>query len=394
VAAGRRGGKTYLAMTELARAARYPNKNVWYVSPSYRRSKQIMWDQLKGKLIAVNWIDKVNESDLSLLLKNGSKIALRGADNFDSLRGVALDFLAMDEFAYIDKRAWTDVLRATLSDREGRALFITTPSGTANWAYDLYQRGKNPADTHWQSFQYTTAEGGMVSLDEIEQARQDLDERTFRQEYESSFESYSNRCYYAFDIEQNVKQWDKPIPSILHIGCDFNNSPITAAIFSVDNGVMHLFDEINMNTSNTDELAEEIRNRYPSQKIIMYPDPSGKRTYTSSGGRSDHTILTNAGFIVKAPNKHNHVRDGINAVNSKLKNSLNVRTLFVNPKCKKSIESLLKYSYKDGTQVPDKDNIHDHMADSIRYAVDYLFPVKRVYGDDKLQPQRWGAALA
>jgi len=353
-----------------------------------------MWDQLKGKLIAVNWIDKVNESDLSLLLKNGSKIALRGADNFDSLRGVALDFLAMDEFAYIDKRAWTDVLRATLSDREGRALFITTPSGTANWAYDLYQRGKNPADTHWQSFQYTTAEGGMVSLDEIEQARQDLDERTFRQEYESSFESYSNRCYYAFDIEQNVKQWDKPIPSILHIGCDFNNSPITAAIFSVDNGVMHLFDEINMNTSNTDELAEEIRNRYPSQKIIMYPDPSGKRTYTSSGGRSDHTILTNAGFIVKAPNKHNHVRDGINAVNSKLKNSLNVRTLFVNPKCKKSIESLLKYSYKDGTQVPDKDNIHDHMADSIRYAVDYLFPVKRVYGDDKLQPQRWGAALA
>ena len=92
---GRRFGKTYLAISELARFARFPNKKVWYVAPTYRQAKSICWSELKQRLDKVNWISKINNSDLSIELVNGSTIALRGADNEQSLRGIGLDFLCM-----------------------------------------------------------------------------------------------------------------------------------------------------------------------------------------------------------------------------------------------------------------------------------------------------------
>ena len=113
---GRRFGKTYLAISELARFARFPNKKVWYVAPTYRQAKSICWSELKQRLDKVNWISKINNSDLSIELVNGSTIALRGADNEQSLRGIGLDFLCMDEFADIHPSAWFEVLRPTLSD--------------------------------------------------------------------------------------------------------------------------------------------------------------------------------------------------------------------------------------------------------------------------------------
>jgi phage terminase large subunit len=394
VAAGRRGGKTFLAMTELAKAARYPNKNVWYVSPSYRQSKQIMWDQLKNKMIAINWADKINESDLSITLRNASKISLRGADNFDSLRGVALDFLAMDEFAYINEKAFTEVLRPTLSDREGKALFITTPAGTNNWAYELYQRGKDVSELNWSSHSFTTLEGGRVTLDEIEQARKDLDIRTFRQEYESSWETVSNQCYYAFDREKNVIPFTAPLPKVIYCGFDFNVGMMSVSIFARNGNVIHAFDEIALMSSNTEEAVEELKNRYPTQRIIAYPDPAGAQRKTSASGKTDITIIRNAGIEVKVPHAHNPVRDGINAVNSKLCNSKGERTFFIDPKCKQTINSLAKYSYKEGTSIPDKDGINDHFSDSIRYYIDYDFPIKRDYDPEQLQPQRFGHAIS
>lgn len=100
---GRRFGKTFVAINELARFARIPNRKVWYVAPSYRQAKSICWIDLKDKVISHRWHKKINDSDLSILLKNNSLIALRGADNEQSLRGVGLDFIVMDEFADIKK---------------------------------------------------------------------------------------------------------------------------------------------------------------------------------------------------------------------------------------------------------------------------------------------------
>lgn len=383
---GRRFGKSFLAINEIAKFARFPNRNVWYVAPTYRMTKQIILDPLKAELQRVRWIKKINESDLTITLVNGSKISLRSADNPDALRGSSLDAVIMDEFAFIKEKVWTESLRPALSDRQGHALFITTPSGTQNWAYDMYMRGLDPSEEQWASFQYTTLQGGYVTAEELDQARQDLDLRTFNQEYCATFESYGNRVYYAFDRKENIRPYLDPIPNNIDIGMDFNVGQMSATLFARKGNLIHAFDEISLLSSSTQEMVEEIRNRYPTQRITVYPDPAGAARKTSAGsGITDHSILRNAGFQVKVPNSHNPVRDGINAVNSKLCSTTGQRTYLVDPKCKKTIESLEKHSYKEGTSIPDKDTGFDHFSDAPRYYIDYEFPVKR---DFKPQPQQ------
>ena len=390
VIAGRRWGKTYLSIRELARIARQPNKRVWYIAPTYRQSKQIVWDPLKYRLLDLGWVERINESDLTISLKNGSRISLRGADNPDSLRGVGLDGIVMDEFAMIDEKAWTEVLRATLSDRQGTAMFISTPQGQANWAYDLYQRGIDPDEHQWESFSYTTLEGGNVPPEEIEAARRDLDIRTFRQEYEATWEHYANRIFYAFDRQQNVQAWNQPTPDVIYVGMDFNIDPMSMAIFARKGNDIYAIDEITMYSSNTQEAVAELQSRYPATRIWVYPDPACRQRKTSAGGATDLTILQNAGFTVKVPAAHNPVRDGINAVNSKLKNASGQASFFIDPKCKRIIESMEKHTYKEGTQQPDKDSGFDHMSDAVRYALDYMFPVRRDVDPEVTRPQRWG----
>lgn len=389
---GRRFGKTHLAIRELCKNARLPKKECWFVAPTYRQAKQIVWKKLKQKLIELRWADKINESELTIQLKNGSTISLKGADNHDSLRGVGLDFIVMDEFADIDPDAFYETLRPTLSDKEGSALFIGTPKGIGNWAHSLYQMQlENPE--LWASFSYTTLDGGNVSADEIEQARRDLDERTFRQEYMATFETYSGRIFYNFDRTTHVKRWDKPVPDVLFIGMDFNIDPMSAVIMTREGDTLHVIDEVRMFSSNTQETVEEINSRYAKVKKWVYPDPAARQRKTSAGGATDLTILQNAGYIVKAPNAHNPVRDGINAVNSRLKNDKGIINLFVDPKCKHTIDSLERYSYKEGSSQPDKDAGYDHMMDALRYAVDYMFPIKKDIDPSLLVPQRWGHGI-
>ena len=106
VVAGRRFGKTYLSTTELLRhAVKGKNRNVWYVAPTYKAAKDIAWDMLKDE-VPRGWVLKTNESDLSMRLKNGSVISLRGAEKPDNLRGRALDFIVLDEFADMKPETW------------------------------------------------------------------------------------------------------------------------------------------------------------------------------------------------------------------------------------------------------------------------------------------------
>ena len=227
---GRRFGKTYLAINELAKFASQPNKKVWYVAPSYRQAKAICWSVLKEKMIHHKWVKNINHSDLTLTLKNNSTITLRGSDNEQSLRGVGLDFLCIDEFADVNKDAWYEVLRPTLSDTKGHALFCGSPRGFGNWSYELYKQGETNND--WSSFKYTTLEGEQVSEDEIEQAKQDLDLRTFQQEYEATFVNYSGMIYYNFSRDKNIVEKYNKNTGILHIGLDFNVDPMSCLLYT------------------------------------------------------------------------------------------------------------------------------------------------------------------
>lgn len=389
VIAGRRFGKTHLAIRELCFHARIPDREVWYVAPTYKMSKNIVWKKLKAKLLDLKWAKKVNETELSILLKNGTTIALKGADNADSLRGVGLDYLILDEFADIDPDAWFEVLRPTLADKQGSALFIGTPKGIANWSYDLYQYElKDPAA--WKSFQYTTIDGGNVKPEEIEAAKRDLDERTFRQEFLATFETYAGRIYYSFDRAHNVLEPKDIDTSILYTGWDFNIDPMSVVIAVRQGDILYVIDEIRLFSSNTQEAVDEIKSRYPKSRIWAYPDPAARQRKTSAGGSTDITILQNAGFVVKAPNSHTPVRDRINAVNSRLCDTVGIRHLFIHPRCKYTIEGLERHTYKEGSTQPDKDSGYDHMMDALGYMVDYIFPVRRDIDPSATAPTRWG----
>ena len=393
VIAGRRWGKTHLAIRELAKVCRHPMKRAFYVAPTYRQAKQIVWDTLKWRMQDLGWSRKVNESDLTITLVNGSTISLRGADNPDSLRGVGLDFCVLDEFAMIDEKAWSEVLRPTLSDKQGSAMFISTPMGQGNWAYDLYQRGKATDEHHWESFQYTTLDGGNVPEEEIEQAKRDLDERTFRQEYLATFETAGNRIYYGFDRGTHVVAHSHDT-QVLYTGWDFNIDPMSVVVAVRTGDHLHVIDEIRLFSSNTQEAVEEIKGRYPKSRIWAFPDPASRQRKTSAGGTTDLTILQNAGFVVKCPNSHTPVRDRINAVNSRLKSARGDINLTFAPTVKNTIEGLERQTYKPGTTTPDKDSGYDHMNDALGYMVDYLFPVKRDKDPNMVQPARWGHGIA
>jgi hypothetical protein len=391
VVAGRRFGKTHLSIRQLCFHAKDPDKEVWYVAPTYKQAKQIVWRKLKNKLNDLRWSAKVNESELTIILKNGSVISLKGADNADSLRGVGLDYLVMDEFADIDPEAWYEVLRPTLADKQGGALFIGTPKGLGNWAHDLFNMPMDQPD-QWSSFQYTTIEGGNVKPEEIEAARKDLDERTFRQEFMATFETYAGRIYYAFERKNNVKELTDYKTDVIYIGIDFNIDPMSAVLATRMGDTLYVFDEIRMFSSNTAELVAEIQARYPKSRIWAYPDPASRQRKTSAGGATDLTILQNAQFIVKCPTSHTPVRDRINAVNSRLCDSTGIRHLYIHPRCKYTIEGLERQTYKEGTTQPDKESGYDHQMDALGYLVDYMFPVRREVTPQP--PQRWGHRLA
>lgn len=383
VVAGRRFGKTFLSTIEIIRAATAgKNKNCWYIAPTYGAAKEIAWDMMIHT-IPDEYIAKTNETALTLRLINGSTIALKGAEKPNNLRGRALDFVVLDEFADMRPETWTEVIRASLSDRQGNALFIGTPKGR-NHFYELWADGLGSKD-NWASFQYTTIEGGNVPQDEIEQAQNDLDERTFNQEYCAEFVTYSGLIYYAFSRELSVIDVEDNHSTLL-IGMDFNLDPMSAVI-CIRHGVNLLaIDEIVMYGSNTDEMAAEIKARYPDRNIIIFPDPASRQRKTSAGGRTDLSILQNAGFSVKVKKQHPLVRDRINAVNSRLLTSDGQRHLFFSPKCKQTIKSLERQTYKEGTSQPNKDGF-DHMNDALGYLVEYLFPVRKEYNVQ--QPARW-----
>ena len=372
---GRRWGKSYLAMNEMAKFARHPNQKVFYVAPTYRQAKQIIWDELKEKLLACRWVKKINESDLTIKLVNNSTIYLRSADNPDSLRGVSISFLVMDECAMIDQKTWSEVLRPALSDQKGHALFITTPKGK-NWIYDLWQGAKIHDD--WAAFQSTTLEGGQVDDAEIEMARNELDEKSFRQEYEATFETYAGAIYYNWDAERNVVKRNEPIPEreILHVAMDFNVTPLVAGIARVTGNEIHFIDEIVMEGSNTYEMADELNHRYPKNRMWVYPDASGQARKTSSN-TSDHNILRQAGFTIKAKGINPPVKDRIASVNASLLSANGDVKMTVEPKCKNIIKCISSQVYKEGTQIPDKTMNLDHMNDAVGYLVNWINPIKR-----------------
>lgn len=206
LAAGRRWGKTRLGVNECLDVAAKGGR-AWWVSPSYKTS-EVGWRPLRqiGRNIPGADIRLV---DRMVTLPGGGFVAVRSADNPDSLRGEGLDFVVMDECAFMKKEAWTEAIRPALSDRQGKALFISTPKGR-NWFWENYQHGLT-GDEGWASFSFTTESNPYIAHVEIEAAKRDLPELIFRQEYLAEFIDDEGSVFRRVQEAIRTDMIDKPV---------------------------------------------------------------------------------------------------------------------------------------------------------------------------------------
>lgn len=370
---------TQLAKVSLIKFARKKKRLVWYVAPSYRMAKQIMWPELVES-IPRSWVRKYNETVLTITLVNGTKIELKGADNPDSLRGVGIHYLVMDEYQDIDPEAWVKVLRPTLASTGGHALFIGTPK-SFNALYQLWEIGQRIEARAWASWQFPTITSPFIPREEIEAAKRDMDEKSFKQEFEASFLTMSGRVYYAFDRTVHVQPLEFNPSLALWIGQDFNIDPMSSVVFQLQrNGELWAVDEICLPSSNTQELCDELERRYWRyiDQIVIYPDPAG--AYRGhQRGESDLDIFRERGFKKqKYRRKHPPVADRVNAVNRMLMSADGKIRMYVDPRCKKLIEALEQTMYIPGGREVDKKQGVEHAADAAGYCIEFEFPVRKV----------------
>lgn len=210
VAAGRRTGKSYLsAVALIANALNGKKGKVFYVAPTQGMAKDIMWDalfELAGEIIVGS-----NINNLTIELAGGNKIYLKGADRPDTLRGVSLKYLVLDEYAFMKKDVWEAILRPALSDQKGHALFIGTPEGR-NHFYELYCGAAAEWDD-WRAWTFSSTSNPYLDPAEVEHARQTLPGWAFRQEYEASFDAQGSEF---FDVEDFSYFDEDPVGGLDH----------------------------------------------------------------------------------------------------------------------------------------------------------------------------------
>ena len=223
VAAGRRAGKSFLsAVTLLIEALKEENrfgvplkgKEVWYVAPTYQQARDIIWGLLKD--LGEPVIQQVHENTSTMTLINGRTIKLKGSDRPDTLRGVSLAYVVLDEYAFMKPEVWDMIIGPALADSRGDALFIGTPAGK-NHFYDLWAESASDLDEDWESFHFNSLDNPLISPEELERARNRMSVEAFRQEFEASFEASGGGSFKPSDVQYASKT---PAPGTVYMCVD------------------------------------------------------------------------------------------------------------------------------------------------------------------------------
>lgn len=201
VGAGRRFGKSYLARVELiVHALQMTNKHgydladkaVYYIAPTFQQAKDIMWQSLK--IMAQPVTKGIRENECIITLINGRQIHLKGSDRPDTLRGVGLSYVVMDEYAFMKEEVWSAIVRPVLADVKGEALFIGTPNGK-NHFYDLFISAERDDNDEWAAWTFPSLDNPFIDPKEIFQATKDMPMEYVRQEFEASFSSFGGTIF-------------------------------------------------------------------------------------------------------------------------------------------------------------------------------------------------------
>ncbi len=255
---GRRAGKSTISSIKMLHfATENKNKQIWYIAPTYKQAKSIMWSMLMD-LIPEAAIEKKNETELSITLVNKSQIFLKGSEDPNKLRGVKIDFCVFDEVAFIDK--WDEVwkvMRPTLADSQAHCWFISTPNG-----FNHFKDMAEKTGDDWRYFHYTSYDNPYIIKSEIDKARQEMDEDSFSQEWLGEFRKMSGMIYKTFNRDIHMVEVPKLDNFIVFRSLDFGFSHNAAlGYFSVSptGTEIYCYDGLYKNQLDTDQLADVVK---------------------------------------------------------------------------------------------------------------------------------------
>jgi hypothetical protein len=221
VVAGRRFGKSYLSAVkclieglkmENEHGYDLSNKDVFYIAPTFNMAKDIMWRLLKQ--LGHQVIESTVENQGVLRLINGRNIYIKGSDKPDSLRGVGLSYVVLDEYATMKPETWEEIIRPTLADVKGGAFFIGTPAGK-NHFYELFLDAQT-MPKEWSTYEFKSMDNPFLAPEEIEAARSSMSRQAFRQEFEASFQMGSGTLF----TESMVMYGDEPMDGSYFLSYD------------------------------------------------------------------------------------------------------------------------------------------------------------------------------
>lgn len=366
----RRAGKTVLSINELIKQiikCRLKKPQGAYISPLYSQSKRVAWDMLKDFARPIPGI-QFNESELLAKMPGGRKIFLAGADNPDSLRGLYLDYVILDEIAQMAPRTWTSVIRPALADRKGKAIFIGTPQGKANLLYKFWQMAGSLDD--WYRELLTVDDTNALSREELAKAREEMSEDEFLQEFYCSWEAAIKGAIYAKELAEARNQSRITTVPIepqypVYTAWDLGLVDATAIWYAqVVNRELHIVDYEEFTLTPMLDVIDHVLKKRLNYAQHFAPHDIKQREYTH--GRSRLAIAANAGIHFTVT-KNIPVIDGIEA------GRVMMRRCYMDAnRCEDGIMSLEQYrmDYDDKRQSFKKNPLHDwtsHGADSWRY---------------------------
>jgi hypothetical protein len=381
VVGGRRIGKTEFLLAECIKALRPPQQSVWYICPTYKMAKAIFWERIKQVIPRGHMARAPHETDLKIWLKNGSTLELKGADNPDSLRGVGVNQFLLDELDFWDKpeTAYGAVLRPMLVTTRGGMVAVGSPNGF-RLLKDFYDRGQNGVP-NWESWLFKTrdfvAPLGHIDPAEFEEAKRDMDERTYLQEWEANFLLATGRVAYNWSPANCNKEITYNPKEDVYVSLDFNVQPAAGILAHIDNNeIVQQFDEIHLSDAWTqlviDKVADKLKNH--EAKIRVYGDPAGTRRHSSSKETdwqiAEKTLRMKFGNRVSFLYSRGTIaeREKINCLNARICNAMGERRYFANPiTCRETIKDFEQVKARPDGTIDKSDTARTHWFDAAGY---------------------------
>ena len=367
VVAHRRFGKTVAALNHLIREAVLNEKETpryAYIAPTYGQAKRVAWDYLVKYTEPLGGTNNISELRVDFW---GRRIQLYGSDNPDSLRGQYFDGVCLDEIGDQNPKIWTDIVRPALADRKGYCLFIGTPKGH-NHFKELRDRAEKESD--WGLLEFKASETGVVDAVELLQAKNEMGEDKFRQEFECSFDAAVEGSYYGQILnELEDKKHMQEIPreelsrtfTAWDLGMGDSTSIWVAQLVGTE---VRLIDYYENHGVGLDHYVKWIKdNDYLKAEHIL---PHDVRVRELGTGKSRMEMLEEAGLEVKISPRMG-LDDGIQAVRRLLP-----RCWFNVPKVQIGLNCLRNYrrDYDEKRKIFYERPLHDwssHGSDSFRY---------------------------